>query len=356
MKRNKHYQNTLPFFYKIYNVSAMKMHQLAQHVGGCVRGIFTDTIIVENPTKPPFLSTEIGGVRNSKIPKSDLLLNTFPRTKNFIHEKPEKKVLQNIDEFKLKDNKGCCILGMAGTGKSTLCKKLQQELGINKYQVGAPTHKAALLIGAVTVYNLFNICPKTHTYLKSTVEKLKSSGVEWIFVDEISMVNSKIWAVLNDIKKKYNFKFVLLGDFAQLPAVEKFKYNVKDSELFAELVDCQLLELTKNYRAMNDPEFKIFLNDMMTIREGGQINFNKYGKKDCRKSICWTNRTRKAINQKWNLKESQNVKYITLKHMRVYKSLPIICKKTTTINDKQVRNKPLQSKTLCCVCFDFVDN
>ncbi len=84
------------------------------------------------------------------------------------------------------------------------------------------------------------------------------------------MVNSKIWAVLNDIKEKYNFKFVLLGDFAQLPAVEKFKYNVKDSELFAKLINCPLLELTKNYRAMNDPEFKIFLNDMMTIREGGQ--------------------------------------------------------------------------------------
>ena len=33
-----------------------------------------------------------------------------------------------------------------------------------------------------------------------------------------------------------------------------------------------------------------------------------YGKKECRKSICWTNRTRKAVNQKWNLKESQNVK------------------------------------------------
>jgi hypothetical protein len=53
MKRNKHYQNTLPFFYKIYNVSAMKMHQLAQHVGGCVKGIFTDTIIVENPERKP---------------------------------------------------------------------------------------------------------------------------------------------------------------------------------------------------------------------------------------------------------------------------------------------------------------
>jgi hypothetical protein len=93
---------------------------------------------------------------------------------------------------------------------------------------------------------------------------------------------------------------------------------------------------------MKDPEFKIFLNDMMTIREGGTIKFNKYGKKDCRKSICWTNRTRKAINQKWNLKESQNVKYITLNDMRVYKNLPIISKKTVNVGDKdlgqQIRN------------------
>ncbi len=67
------------------------MHKLAQHVGGCIRGIFTDTIIVQNPKKPPFLSTEIGGVRISKIPKSDLLLNTFPRNKNFINENQKRK-------------------------------------------------------------------------------------------------------------------------------------------------------------------------------------------------------------------------------------------------------------------------
>jgi hypothetical protein len=57
---------------------------------------------------------------------------------------------------------------------------------------------------------------------------------------------------------------------------------------------------------------------MMEVREGKPINFNKYGKKDCRKSICWTNRTRKAINEKWNIKESKDVKYVTLKNMRVY--------------------------------------
>ncbi len=47
------------------------MHKLAQHVGGCVKAIFTDTIIVENPERKPILFTDIGGVRISKIPESD---------------------------------------------------------------------------------------------------------------------------------------------------------------------------------------------------------------------------------------------------------------------------------------------
>ena len=92
----------------------------------------------------------------------------------------------------------------------------------------APTHNASLIIGAVTVYNLFNIDQHTHTYIKLTVEKLKDSGVEWIFIDEISMANSKIWAVLSDIKKKYNFKIVLLGDFGQLPPVENINIMFKN--------------------------------------------------------------------------------------------------------------------------------
>ena len=57
--------------------------------------VFSDTIIVENPKNKPFLSLEIGGVRNSKISESNIILEAKPRTKNFIHEKPEKKVLKN---------------------------------------------------------------------------------------------------------------------------------------------------------------------------------------------------------------------------------------------------------------------
>jgi hypothetical protein len=41
------------------------------------------------------------------------------------------------------------------------------------------------------------------------------------------MINSKNWGVLIEIKKKYNFKFVLLGDFEQLPPVENKIYDVR---------------------------------------------------------------------------------------------------------------------------------
>ena len=121
--------------------------------------------------------------------------------------------MNHIETFDISKNKGCFITGEAGTGKSTKCKELQKQIGENKYVVCTPTQKSSLLKNAVTIYNLFNINPKDNTYVRGTVEKLKKSGVEWVFIDEVSMVNSRVWGILNDIKKKYNFKFILIGDF-----------------------------------------------------------------------------------------------------------------------------------------------
>ena len=52
-KKIKVFQNYLPFFYKIYNVSAMKMHKMATKIGGIVRSVFTDTIIFEGKIEKP---------------------------------------------------------------------------------------------------------------------------------------------------------------------------------------------------------------------------------------------------------------------------------------------------------------
>ncbi len=83
------------------------------------------------------------------------------------------------------------------------------------------------------------------------------------------MVKSKIWAVLINIKK-YDFKFVLLGDLDNYH-LENTNIMFKIHNYSRNLYIVNII-IKKNYRAMNDPEFKIFLNDI--IREGGQIQFN----------------------------------------------------------------------------------
>jgi hypothetical protein len=157
-----------------------------------------------------------------------------------------------------------------------------------------------------------------------------------------------------------------MGDFSQLPSIEHVHYDVLNSSVFAELVDCQILELTYNwraikqyynkhyseickepfadicdvelldfivkYRAMNDPEFIAFMTDQNIVKEGGKINYKTYDNKECRKSLCWTNKTRKLINNKWMVDESKNKKYIVVNNIKVFVGLPVISKKTMTID------------------------
>jgi hypothetical protein len=219
-KRVKSFQNYLPFFYKIYNLSAMKMHQMANKIGGVVRGVFTDTIIFEGEViKPKCNKDVIGGIRETNIKDFTKCMNTKPRENNYLNECPNPIKLTKIEEYKL-DNKGCFITGEPGTGKTYMCKKLQQEIlnsieSGNSFKVCTPTHKSALIANATTIYNLFNINPVDYTYIKTTVDKLKEDGVKWIFIDEVSMITSKIWSVIRDIKNIYGFKFVLFGDYNQ---------------------------------------------------------------------------------------------------------------------------------------------
>jgi hypothetical protein len=91
----------------------------------------------------------------------------------------------------------------------------------------------------------------------------------------------------------------------------------------------QVLELTSNYRAENDLDLKIFSDDLLTVRNEGNPNYKNYGNKECRRSICWTNATRRLINNKWMLEESKDKKYIILNGFKLFVGLPILCKKTS---------------------------
>ena len=235
-------------------------------------------------------------------------------------------------------DKGVFITGNAGTGKTYLTNQLKEQLQSNQYRVCTPTHKSSLLVNGETIFSLFNINPHDFTYLKSKVEKMKAEGVEYIFIDEVSMISSNLWGVLRDIKRIYKFKYILVGDFNQLPPVEENNYDVLNSELFAELADGQMLHLTRNYRAEKDPEFKTFIEDLEKAKEGDKIDVTKYGNKEQRKSLAWTNKTRHAINSQWMMKEAIGKKHIIINNIKVFKTLPILCKKTMTINEFELKN------------------
>ena len=124
-KRVKSFQNYLPFFYRIYNISAMKMHQMATQIGGIVRGVFTDTIIFEGGiNKPKCNKKVIGGIRKTSIKEFTKCMNITPRASKYIEECPKPIELKNIEQFKLIDNKSCYIYGEPGTGKTYMCKEL----------------------------------------------------------------------------------------------------------------------------------------------------------------------------------------------------------------------------------------
>ncbi len=68
---------------------------------------------------------------------------------------------------------------------------------------------------------------------------------------------------------------------------------------------------TKLYRWENDADFKEFITDLR-ITNVGKPDFRTYGTTECRKSLSWTNKTRKAINYKWMQDEGKDNVYIII--------------------------------------------
>lgn len=116
------------------------------------------------------------------------------------------------------------ILAPPGSGKTRwaieFCKLLDKE-GL-RYLRCAPTNKAALNLEGSTI----------HTGLGLTVGSCdlrpgyqnRIGRLDYIIIDEISMVNGKIWDRLHKLHALYpNIQFMLIGDPRQLPPVESVR-------------------------------------------------------------------------------------------------------------------------------------
>lgn len=235
-------------------------------------------------------------------------MEKWKRTETFKHEPKEWNIFNDGDRDQLKNTiiaseTSYNIDGLAGTGKTTLINAIKDELdrlGL-KYICLAPTNKSAQLIKGKTLHKWINSM--------KTQKNINNLDIDYLFVDEISMVNEYFYKHLMIVKQlKPNIKFVISGDFQQLPPVNDRigdGFDYKNSNALNELCDGNRIQLSKCYRA--DKEFF----DMYHPDNIKNINIKVFGDTFTEKHICYTNDRRIEIN-----KQVMNNKFAPYKELK----------------------------------------
>jgi hypothetical protein len=223
----------------------------------------------------------------------------------------------NIDVAKniIDSNQGCFLTGAAGTGKTKLQNEIVKLINDNsKIKKMAPTNVAAYLINGETIDKFI------HTYLNNSKGLKKFKSIDYIFIDEVSMMKELFYSIFLSIKYlNPHIKFIISGDFAQLaPVNDRYNFNYEHSRALYELVDGNQLNLTFCRRTTKDGQtlFKLCQNiknnQPYDITQLCNENFQSY------KNICYTNKMRKSINNdcmKRYMQENPNKQYINVDHL-----------------------------------------
>lgn len=232
---------------------------------------FADEIECEKETLP-------AAEKNSSVP-----VYTIPENaaRYFKTQPDDDKKLKKIINF-LRNGDNVFVTGHAGTGKSYILRKLKEKYK-KKLTITSTTGIAAVNVKGQTLHSWAGVglCRNT---IQATVEKIKTRPSQYrqiknckmLAIDEISMLNVETFEYVNEVLKLIRennepfggIQVIFIGDFYQLPPVEKENDVEKnycfETDLWQDL-NLKNVILTKNYR-QNEEKFIKALSDMRVNR------------------------------------------------------------------------------------------
>lgn len=213
----------------------------------------------------------------------------------------------------IESNKSYHIDGRAGTGKTYLVNKIVEQLMTNpdfetekKKIIGvSPTNKGARLIDGNTIHTYYNKFSRNKYALFKFLEK-----VEYIFIDEVSMMIEKFYTLFIMIKRALpHIKFIISGDFGQLPPVlDTWSGDYENSAGLWSLCDGNKILLTEFKRG--DKELFVLCKNV------NKINIDNF--KPTQKTylnLAYTHTTRQRVNNECMerfLQENNKLNYYTI--------------------------------------------
>jgi hypothetical protein len=170
------------------------------------------------------------------------------------------------------------LAGSAGSGKSTIVKKILDEYH-GGVVVSAPTHKACKVISsttkkeAQTLHSLLGLRPDVEISdfnpndpKFSPIAMARINDYNFVLIDEASMINKELYELILSTVKDYNTKILFIGDPAQIPPVGE-----KESVVFNQISDNYHL-LTKIERQSDTNPILLIsdtLRNNLTTPDGG---------------------------------------------------------------------------------------
>jgi hypothetical protein len=307
-------ESEAPLYHQIVQMENIEIHMLSNIIienGGHILDLNTDAITCTFPNNIfPFQLLNDNNIANFTYPdgtpkykKETKQRLKFPkmqdlkRTHLYEYKSYEYNIIEDVtdNDFTplvntiIDSNKSIHIDGAAGCGKSYVIKQLQKQLDNNgkNYITLAPTNKACNIVNGMTLHKYAAKLKKK----KNLINHLET--IDYIFVDEISMVKEMFYKFMLLIKKlNTNIKFIITGDFNQLLPVNDRVEDVdyKNSYALYELCDGNRLQLSKCRRA------DVTLFNMCKFDNIMNIDTSVFDNKQTDRNICYTNKKRIQIN------------------------------------------------------------